>query len=189
MLIDDKALQAKLIPETLIPDEVPAGLSLAAVLVPIHRDAGEDWLLLTRRTQHLRKHKGQISFPGGKFDQAEDEKLEDTALRESWEEVGLLPNHVELFGSLEPFDTISSYLLYPFVGRFPWPYDLRINEDEISELIRVPLRHLRDPACYRFQEREYLGQQVRIHFYDYEGYTIWGITGFILHELLKILPE
>ena len=187
MLIDDRRLATRLIPEALIPDSVPQGLSLAAVLVPLHQENGEDWLLFTRRTEHLRKHKGQIAFPGGKFDTGEDQSLQDTALRESWEEIGLLPNHVEVLGSLEPFDTISSYLLYPFVGRFPWPYDLRVNEDEISELIRVPLRHLRDPACYRFREREYMGQQVRIHYYDYEQYTIWGITGFILHELLKLL--
>ncbi|MEZ0367712.1 MAG: CoA pyrophosphatase [Candidatus Sericytochromatia bacterium] len=187
MRIDDQALRQRLIPETEIPNPVPGGLTLAAVLVTLHEHEGEDWLLFTRRTEHLRKHKGQISFPGGKYDLAEDQQLHDTALRESWEEIGLLPNHVTLLGSLEPFDTISSYLLYPFVGRFPWPYDLRVNEDEISELIRVPVRHLLDPACYRSRQRDYLGHSITIHYYDYEAHTIWGITGFILFELLKLL--
>lgn len=187
MRIDDEALRRKLLPEAVISDPVPGGLTPAAVLVTLHEEAGEDWLLLTKRTETLREHKGQIAFPGGKFDPKEDRHLVDTALRESWEEVGLLPDHVEVFGSLAPFDTISSYLLYPFVGRFPWPYDLRANPDEISELIRIPLKHLLLPETYRTSEREYLGQTHKLHFYDYEHTTVWGITGYILHEFLKLL--
>lgn len=196
MRIDDEALRQRLFQGRISPAEPPAdlaaamarGLKPAAVLVGLHAQDGEDWLLFTRRTEHLRQHKGQISFPGGKFDSAEDEHLLDTALRESWEEVGILPNHVEVLGSLPPFDTISSYYLYPYVGRFPWPYDLRSNEDEISELIRVPLSHLRLPATYRSDQREYLGQRHVIHYYDYQAHTIWGITGLILYDFLRLLP-
>lgn len=189
MRIDDRRLKSYLLAQTPFPDQVPAGLSLAAVLVTLHRVDDEDWLLVTRRTEHLRKHKGQIAFPGGKYDAAEDDSLADTALRESWEEIGLLPNHVEMLGSMPPFDTISSYLLFPFVGRFSWPYDLRVNPDEISELIRVPVKHLLQPEIYRFRERVYLGRPVRIHYYDYQQTTIWGITGFIVHEFLALLAR
>ena len=189
MRVDDEALRRKLIPELVIPDPVPGGLTPAAVLVGMHEADGEDWILLTRRNENMRQHKGQIAFPGGKFDAAEDVHLSDTALRESWEEIGLLPNHVTMLGSLPPFDTISSYLLYPFVGRFEWPYDLRANPDEISELIRVPLRHLCQAEHYRSEMRDYLGQQVAIHYYDYPPHIIWGITGFVVFEFLKLIEE
>ncbi len=187
MLIDEEALRLKLLPEAVIPDPIPGGLTPAAVLVTLHQDQGEDWILVTKRNENLRQHKGQIAFPGGKFDTLEDTHIVDTALRETWEEVGILPDHVEIYGSMPPFDTISSYLLYPFVGRFPWPYDLRANPDEISELIRIPISHLLKSETYRTGQREYLGQTHQLHYYDYEHTTVWGITGYILFEFLKLL--
>lgn len=186
MQIDDQALKQRLQAVDVQAQGVPEGLLPAAVLIGLHRDQDRDWVLLTKRTEHLRQHKGQISFPGGKSD-PEDLSLAQTALRESWEEVGIEPVDVTLLGSMQPFDTISSYYLYAFVGRFNWPYDLRINPEEISELIRIPLDHLLESQHYRLEDMTYQGVTRQIHYYDYQQYTVWGITGFILNQFLELL--
>lgn len=169
------------------PDHVPAGLKPAAVLLPLHEADGQDWLLFTRRTETLRAHRGQISFPGGRFEPENDAHMADTALRETHEEIGVRPQDVMLLGSLPPFATISGYWLWSYVGRMPWPYALVPNPDEISEIIRVPLSHLREPAYQRQGEREWGGQMHTIHYYDFAPHTIWGITGQILNQFLALL--
>lgn len=171
----------------LTPEDVPAGFKPAAVLLPLHEAEGQDWLLFTRRTETLRAHRGQISFPGGRFEPENDTHMAQTALRETWEEIGVLPADVSLLGSLPPFPTISGYWLWPYVGRIPWPYELVPNPDEISEIIRVPLSHLREPAYQRQGEREWAGQMHTIHYYDFAPHTIWGITGQILNQFLALL--
>jgi len=191
MKIQDSLLRAKLLPATGLQPRseypgVPRQLTPAAVLITLHEAEGADWLLFTRRTEELRHHKGQISFPGGKFDSS-DADLAATALRESWEEIGLLPEHVTLLGSLEPFPTITDYLVYPLVGRFDWPYELRLNPAEIAELIRIPLAHLHNPLYQRTDQREYAGEFFDVHYFDYAPHTIWGITGQILRDFLNHL--
>lgn len=188
MQIQDTHLKSLLQPVDVQIKNLPSGLSPAAVLVTLHQEADQDWLLFTRRPETMRQHKGQIAFPGGKFD-AEDKMLYQTALRESHEEIGLHPQDVTLIGSLPPFDTISSYYLYPFVGRFNWPYELALNPAEISEVIRVPIRHLMNPEFYRSKPVPHEGQSYRIHYYDYQAHTIWGITGYIVNQFLNLLNE
>lgn len=185
MKLQDADLQ--LLPHQDLKPDTPPGLKPAAVLLPLYEAEGVDWLVFTRRSAHLRQHSGQIAFPGGKFD-AEDGHLAWTALRESWEEIGLPPAEVTLLGSLPPMETISDYLLYPIVGRFAWPLDLKANPDEIDEIICVPLGHLADPAFQRREQRHYRGQDHLIHYFDYPPHTIWGITGQILADFLGRLP-
>lgn len=186
MQINDALLSQILLPYQGLEPTVQDGLRPAAVLLPLHREQGEDYLLFTRRTETLRQHKGQISFPGGKFDWV-DRQMSQTALRENDEELGIAPADVHLLGSMPPFVTISAYHLYPVIGRFDWPYPLRPNPAEISEVIRVPLRHLLDLANYRQQSRHYQGQDYAIHYYDYLSHTIWGITGQILFTFFEYL--
>ncbi|NNG07593.1 MAG: CoA pyrophosphatase, partial [Desulfobacteraceae bacterium] len=109
-----------------IPDETSSYIH-AAVLFPLFSANGEYGVLFTQRTQTVENHKGQISFPGGAVE-AEDGSLEETALREAHEEVGLLSNDVEILGQLDDTTTVVSYfVVHPFVGVIPYPYDFRIN--------------------------------------------------------------
>src|SRR5512146_1347379 len=118
------------------PGPVPA-----AVLLPLFRKEGEYHVLFTKRTEHLNHHRGEISFPGGVC-QPGDECSRETALRETWEEVGIAPTDVEVLGTLDDFYSIHNYLVTPYVGEFPADYSLRANPAEIERLIAVPLDHL-----------------------------------------------
>jgi len=141
--------------------------------------------MFTKRTQKVREHKGQISFPGG--GQEGDETLVNTALRECAEEIGLMAEEVEILGELD--DTISvtsNYIISPFVALIPWPYQFKVSEEEIEELIEVPISALLDRNCQR-QESEIMdGEAVPSYFYDYQGRVIWGATARILKQFLDI---
>lgn len=185
MRLDDHHLTQQLLPTQNLRPDPEKKLKPAAVLLPLYTHRGEDWILLTQRTDSLREHRGQISFPGGKFD-AEDRCLKSTALRESWEEVGLQPRDVKVLGMLDLFPTFNHYLIYPFVGRMPWPYSLKPNPAEIAQLIHVPLKALMAPDKPRVDSREYRGKVYPLYFYEHQEHTIWGITGHILHNFLNL---
>ena len=157
----------------------------AAVLLPLYCKQGEYYLLFTKRTQKVKEHKGQISFPGG--GQEGDETLVNTALRECAEEIGLMAEETEVLGELD--DTISltsNYIISSFVALIPWPYQFKVSEDEIEELIEVPISALLD-RNYRHQESEVMnGEAVTSYFYDYQGRVIWGATARILKQFLDI---
>lgn len=160
----------------------------AAVLVPFFEKAGACHLLFTKRSDQVKHHKGQISFPGGVFDE-EDGSLAQTALRESFEEVGLRPSDVELIGPLDDIITTTQFIVTPFVGLFPYPYPFRVSEVEIAELIEVPLLPLlREGALGPMVIRE--GDRERIvDAYRYGRHTIWGATARILKQLLELIPK
>lgn len=187
MRIQDSQLQLAL-PDH-YPDTSPAHLRAAAVLLPLIPREQEDAILFTVRSQALRKHKGQIAFPGGKRD-PEDRDLADTALRETHEEIGIAPPGIQLVGALPPFPTHTGFYIHPYVGRLDWPLEFTPQYAEIDEIFQVPLRHLLDPTIYRMEEREVDGVIYPIHYYQYEQHTIWGITAHILHGFLAgLAPE
>ena len=159
----------------------------AAVLLPVYLDDSRHHLLFVLRSDRVRDHKGQISFPGGAWEE-EDETMQATALREARAEVGLAESDVEIHGALDEVVTIGShYLIAPFVGVFPWPYDLRIDLRESDEAFGVPLAALLDPACLR-EGRDVLdGQPIPSYTYHYENRVIWGATARILHQFLDIV--
>ncbi|MFC2062605.1 NUDIX hydrolase [Chloroflexota bacterium] len=158
----------------------------AAVLVPLYFREGEDYLLLTKRTQEVREHKGQVSFPGGTY-QDEDADLLETALRECTEEIGLVPDVVEILGELDDTVSITSnYVITSFVGLIPWPYRFLVNSGEIERLIEVPVAELRGGACRR-EVKVTDGRAVTSYSYHYQGEVIWGATARILTQLLDIL--
>ncbi len=165
-----------------------AGLKQSAVLVPIFNREGQYHLLFTKRTEHLKYHKGQISFPGGT--QEKGETLLDTALRESAEEIGLASGDVEVLGELDDVITwASNYIISPFVVTIPWPYEFKVNRREIEELIEVPVATLQEKGCMR-QETEVNGTEVvNNYFYHCQDRIIWGATARILHQLLDILAQ
>lgn len=158
----------------------------AAVLVPIFFKKGEAHILFTRRTELVEHHKGQVSFPGGKRDE-EDVSLLATALRESEEEVGLQPGDVTIVGQTDIFLTNTHYLVTPYVGFFPFPYNFKISANEISHLIEVPLLYLLQDKHFEIKPWVKGNETWMIHYYYYEDEIIWGVTGFLLSNFLSIV--
>ena len=160
----------------------------AAVLVPLVRKDGEWHVLVTKRTQKVEHHKGQISFPGGAWEPG-DADLEATALRETYEEIGLSPQSVQLLGVLDDCPTITGFRITPFVGVIPPSFDYRPNAGEVEAVIEVPLSFLQEPANMGREQREYQGRVYDLVFWRYGPYTIWGATARILKGFLDLLPE
>ena len=166
-------------------DASPA-LTPAAVLVPIVRREDAPTVLFTRRTDHLKSHSGQISFPGGRME-ARDATPEATALRETEEEIGLAARDVELLGRLEISDTGTGYRVIPVVGMIRPPLSLVPDAHEVAEIFEVPLAFLVDPANRRFETRIRDNVPRRFHAIPYRGYYIWGLTARILVNLAEVL--
>jgi len=160
----------------------------AAVLVPLFEKDASCHLLFTMRSHQVRHHRGQISFPGGAFDE-EDADLKRTALREASEEIGLREKEVQVLGILDDIITTSEFIVTPFVGVFPYPYPFKVNPFEISELIEVPLAFLLDPGC--FGEKEILDNGLKriVESYQYQRHIIWGATARILKQFLDLITS
>ncbi len=162
-------------------------LTHAAVLVPLYEKEGSCHILFTRRTQQVKHHKGQISFPGGVFDD-DDPDLEQTALREAREEIGLKEEDARVLGILDDIVTTTGFIVTPFVGLIPYPYPFQLSEIEIEELIEVPLAALLDRSCFSEKVIDE-GDQTRVVYnYQYGEHAIWGATALILKQLLELLP-
>lgn len=153
----------------------------AAVLVGIVMRP-EPTVLLTRRTETLSSHKGQIAFPGGRID-ADDPSPLATALREAEEEIGLSPRHVDLLGYLDLYRTVSGYCIVPVVGLVTPPFELTINPAEVDHAFEVPLAFLMNPANHRRESKEWQGRQRVYMAMPYEEHYIWGVTAGILANL------
>ncbi len=159
----------------------------AAVLIPIFVDGGAPHLLLTKRTETVEHHKGQISFPGG-GEEPEDTDLMETALRETHEEIGLPPASVEVWGRLDEVETVvSGFAVTPFVGLIPPPIGLRPNPNEIADIVTVPLAVFLDPANVRTEHMQRDGRLREVLFYDYPPHVIWGLTAYIINSLVGLL--
>jgi 8-oxo-dGTP pyrophosphatase MutT (NUDIX family) len=164
-----------------------SGLKLSAVLIPIWYQNGQHFILFTRRTELVRYHKGEISFPGGGY-HAGDGSLVKTALRESYEEIGLAPGDVEILGELDDIVTLkSNYIVSPFVGSIIPDYQFKLSEFECAEVIRIPIAALLEEGCYRFEPRLVEeGKAALPHVYYYEKNKIIGATAAILRQFLAI---
>jgi 8-oxo-dGTP pyrophosphatase MutT (NUDIX family) len=159
----------------------------ASVLVPVFTPADRPHLLFTRRTEEVLTHKGQISFPGGQREAGDGSALE-TALRESYEEIGLEPGRVDPLGELDDvFSAVSGFVVSPQVGLIRGPADgLRPAPTEVRSVFLVPIDTLLDPAVYRSETRTWNGAEHVIHFYTVGEDVIWGLTAMIVHQLLKL---
>ena len=170
------------------PPQDGGRLRLAAVLVPIVDHGRDMTVILTRRTEHLAEHAGQISFPGGRREPADSGPVA-TALRETREEIGLSPERVEVVGCLAVHDTITGYSVTPVVGIVTPPVTYNLDEFEVAEAFEIPLAVVLDEANYRREQREY---KHRIRAYDvleYREKIIWGATAGILLSLCRVLAE
>ena len=143
-------------------------------------------MLFTKRTDKVEHHKGQISFPGGTYDSG-DIDLKDTALRETWEEMGIKANDITILGRTDNFLTNTNFMVSPFVAHFPYPYPFIVNEDEISGVLEVPISHLINPDIFKIQKWKRNGILWDIHFYEFNGENIWGVTGFLLSNFLSLV--
>lgn len=163
---------------------LPTGARRAAVLLPLVHDAGEAGLLLTKRTDRVEHHKGQISFPGGAVEPGELPL--HAALRETHEEVGVNPADVTILGSMDDEEAaVSGFMVSPFVGSIPHPYPFRPNPDEVGALLVAPIRGLLDPQNLRTELWEHRGEPRTIYFFSVGSEVVWGATARIIVRFLE----
>jgi 8-oxo-dGTP pyrophosphatase MutT (NUDIX family) len=160
----------------------------AAVLLPLFQSGTDYHLVFTKRTDTLKHHKGQISFPGGSFEPA-DGNLLTTALRESYEEVGIQPDQVSILGRLDDLATFSTnFTISPFVGFIPYPYPFRPNPLEVALVFDVPLSILADPTVGRSYVRgRDDGETIVDYEFHIDGHVIWGATARLVRHLLAVM--
>lgn len=165
--------------------DVDSARVAAAVIVVIATNELEQRIVLTRRSQEVEHHKGEICFPGGVKD-SQDTNLLETALREAHEELGISATDVEILGALGTVCPMTTpFIIHPYVGLIPYPYVFEPNPSEVAEVLQVPLSHLQDPTNYREEARLQDGQILRERYYEYKGHLIFGATARILAQALK----
>lgn len=167
-----------------IAEEMPE----AGILVPITREH-EPHIILTRRAQHMNTHKGQVAFPGGKYDE-DDNILLNTALRECHEEIGVSPSQVEVIGPLSQVVSLHGIRVSPFVGLVEPTVTLKPNLDELDSIFKVPVSFFLNEEPARRDRMTYKGLALSVPSYDYqyegEVYQIWGLSAIVLVELMNI---
>ncbi len=169
------------------PDMLPQGtLRAAAVLVPLVTRADGVTVLLTRRTDHLHAHAGQVSFPGGMLDPV-DACAEDAALRETEEEVGIARDLVALVGRLDTYVTRTGFEVTPVVGLVRPDFTVAPDSFEVAEVFEVPLAFLVDPANHRRESRIVGGATRHYYAMPWHGHYIWGATAGMLVNLSEVL--
>ena len=157
----------------------------AAVLIGFFK-RNEDWYFpLIKRPMHEKNHPGQIAFPGGAMEQ--NEQLETTALREAFEEVGIIPENVEIIGKLTPLPVpVSEYLIYPFVGIIEKEPDWNINKNEVEELLFLKFEELIKADNGYSEDWNLRGNEVNVPIFKVMEKTVWGATATVLCELIDL---
>jgi len=170
------------------PSRLDAADREAAVLAPIIQQSDRYEILFTKRSEHLGTHPGQMSFPGGGRE-PEDRDLQETALREANEEIGLAPYEAEIIGAVDDKETVTRYLVRPFVGLIP-DREYTRDEYEVAEIVRLGVDELTNRKNYESEYREHPEYgPLRIHFFHVDGYTVWGATGEMLAQLLELTTD
>lgn len=169
-----------------VNDEWLSTARASAVLVPLMQTPDGVSVVLTRRADHLKNHKGEVSFPGGRVE--ESESLIEAALREAEEEIGVSPPLVKVIGQLDPHATfVSNSLIVPIVAIIDSSAKFVANESEVSRILTVPLTHLAHQDSYDNEWWSTPRGDLNIHFFYLDDETIWGATGRILRQLFDIL--
>lgn len=173
-------------PASLIPKGPPRP---SAVLIPIVERTSEPGILLTRRTDHLPDHPGQICFPGGSLEEADADDVVTAALREMEEEVGIPRHRVGIRGFLTPYLTITGFAVAPVVGLISPDYRVRPDPHEVAEVFEVPLSHVMDPANQQRLTGEFRGHRLGYYQIDWQSYRIWGATAAMLVGMSELLQS
>ena len=163
----------------------------ASVLIPLFREEDSGCkVLFTERSHKVEHHKGQISFPGGVVEE-KDGSLAETALRESFEEIGLLNKDVEILGQIDDtYTVVSNFIVHPFVGIIPYPYQFKISREEVESIITIPLKVFLDGhSRHKKNSVEVDGLTYQGTAYEYDGTTIWGATARIMENFIQIIKE
>jgi 8-oxo-dGTP pyrophosphatase MutT (NUDIX family) len=169
----------------LVPEVARAPLAPAAVLIPIVARP-ELTVLLTQRTESLKRHAGQIAFPGGRMEPTDRDPMA-TALREAHEEIGLDPSFVETLGYLDAYRTGTGFRIFPVVSLVREGFALQLDQHEVADAFEVPLAFLMDEANHRTETRFWRGQERRFYAMPFEQRYIWGATAGIMRNLHKRL--
>ncbi|MCP4957396.1 CoA pyrophosphatase [Photobacterium aquimaris] len=156
----------------------------AAVLIPlVPRKQGFN-VVLTRRAEHLKHHPGQIAFPGGRFEET-DNDLITTALRETYEETGIICQRNNVIGQLTPLVTTSGYIVTPFISTISSNYNAKPDPGEVDAIFEVPLNYLLDPQNIKSHQFHLRGEFHRVYAIPYNNYSIWGATA----QMIKLLSN
>jgi 8-oxo-dGTP pyrophosphatase MutT (NUDIX family) len=191
---DKPGLQAqlKMVPEPRpgqkVYTEVEETCLKAGVMLLLYRRQGLWHMVLIRRPSTVLYHKDQIGFPGGQLEQGEN--FEQAALRETWEELGVYPDQIQIIGSLTPlYIPPSNFCIYPVVAAASGPLSFKPHPEEVAEVIEVPLSHFLDPDHVRRETWRIDGRPVEVPFYIFEHHKIWGATAMVLAEFQEIFES
>lgn len=176
-----------------LPQTPPPNAKIACVMNLLHTDASGAWrTVLIRRTANPHdRHSGQISFPGGRWEES-DGVLEAVALRETTEEIGVPTNQIQVLGQLtELYIPVSNFLVYPFVGVLQGEPDFVPQPGEVESILTPPLDALLDPANLKMMDMRVANNitLTDVPYFDIDGHAVWGATAMILSEFLTILEE
>lgn len=172
----------------------PRALKAAAVLIPLVMQDSQWHILFIRRARNDQdRHSGQVAFPGGRMENT-DSSHEETALRETHEEIGVHPEGVRLLGKIDPYVTISDYAVTPVVGILDWPTTLTLQTSEVARAFLMPISWLQDTDNFTYRARREMDlQSALIHpiivFNEFDGETLWGATARMTLNFLKALSE
>lgn len=166
----------------------PEGLMPAAVMLLLYRKDDDYCVLLNKRSMTVEHHKGEMSFPGGARD-PEDADFEDTARRETYEEMGIARGDITILGCLDDNVTRSNFLVKVFVGTIPYPYEFQPSSHEIAEVVEIPLNVLRDPTSWRWDSRIEDNERIAVRSYGYQEHLVYGATAKILDQFLDVVEE
>ena len=170
------------------------GLTSAAVLVPLYVAGGGLWVVLTRRSEALPNHGGQIAFPGGAREAGDDDEVA-TALREAGEELGIDPAGVLVLGLLDDVVTTSGFVVSPVVGALPYPLSLTPSAREVEAVVPVPFAYVANPEAVETEELTVAGERIASPVFHYRGHRICGATARIVSDLVgrlsgvPVVPE
>jgi len=180
------AAQQKMSPSHRNLFEVTRKLTKAAVLILLYPDNNLPHVVLIKRTNKDEPHGGQISLPGGRKDNT-DMTLEQTAIRECYEEIGVMPESIHILGAITPLVIpVSHYEVFPYIGWVESKPNWQVQKEEVAYCIEIPVSELHNPQTIQIEIKEYKGLNVEIPFFSYKNEKIWGATAMILSEFIAL---
>ena len=164
-----------------VRDLSASGLKQASVMMLFMNRDEQVHVLLTRRTNTLATHRGQVAFPGGRVDAGDEDRLA-AAFRETEEEVGISRDRIEYLGRFDDYVSIAGYHVFSFAGAIEYPYEYSLNYNEAESCFDAPLSMFVEQAYDRYEIFNYMGNNYRVFYYYYKDYEIWGLTARILTD-------